>query len=308
MMKVQILLSTYNGQKYLAQQLDSILGQTYSNWCLLIRDDGSSDETATIAEDYVKRYPDRIRFISEENRGACQSFLALAQQADEQCDYYAFCDQDDVWKEDKLERAVRALEKEQAENLPLLYCSALEVVDERLDVLFCKDLSVYAERLGFGNALVENVCTGCTMVLNICSLAALRELPGSVAEHILMHDWWVYLYVSCFGRVIYDSYAGISYRQHQNNVVGETPGGFKKLCHKIQTFRGNRGKLRGQMAAFGEMYGNRMPQEKRELLMECLNLHGHPRKRLALARSGRIYRLNRRNQLVCKLLIILDFL
>lgn len=309
--KVQILLSTYNGERYLQEQLDSIIKQSYADWVLTIRDDGSTDGTLKIVEKYVQKYPDKINYFSDANIGACQSFLALADQADKSCVYYAFCDQDDVWKEDKLERAVQQMvksEEQQGNDKPVLYCSALDIVDENRRFIQKKDMSIFSSRMRFGNALVENVCTGCTMVVNKLLLESVQNLSKEFMDKILMHDWWMYLYASCFGVVIYDSYSGIQYRQHQNNVVGEKVGFFSRLWSKLSVFFRNRGKLMGQIEVFYKAYGEQMPVQDASLVQDCLTMKGHFRKRIYMAVKGTVYRLSRQNNLICKLLILADLL
>ena len=309
--RVQVLMSTYRGARYLREQLDSIIRQSYDNWFLTIRDDGSADETVSILKEYADAYPQKIRYETQENVGACRSFIQLAKQEAGSASFYAFCDQDDVWKEDKLQRAVEAIERVQegcAEDVPVIYCSALDVVDEQLQRIQTKDLSVFQPKMTFANALVENVCTGCTMVINEAALRGLCDISQDMSDKILMHDWWLYLYGTCFGRVIYDSYAGILYRQHQNNVIGETVSPLGKMWRKIISFRGNRGKLRGQIEAFYQIYGAEMPHEQVSLVQTCLSMDGHFLKRVKMAGSGVVYRLSCQDNLICRLLILAGWL
>lgn len=309
--QVQIFMSTYNGEKYLREQLESIALQSCQNWKLRVRDDGSSDGTINILKEYADKYPDKISYYTGDNMGACSSFLELAKEADSTCGYYAFCDQDDVWKKDKLERALRKLlcaERQNAGDMPVLYCSALDVVNEKLELINKKDLSSKKDRMGFGNALVENVCTGCTMMVNKSAVNGLRNLPEGVGNKILMHDWWMYLYASCFGVVVYDSYAGISYRQHQNNVVGETVNVFEKIRMKVRAFWGNRGRLRGQMQAFRMAYGEQIPKEKAKLINDCLGTEKNIVKRIAAAGGGMVYRLEDMDDFVCKVQMLMGLL
>ena len=121
MKKVQILMSTYNGEKYVDEQINSLLQQDHTNLEILIRDDGSKDSTVSILEEYNREYPN-IKLIIDENKGVISSFFELAMKASEEADYFAFCDQDDYWKPQKISRAVNLLEKE-SPNTPLLYFS-----------------------------------------------------------------------------------------------------------------------------------------------------------------------------------------
>ena len=110
MKKVQILMSTYNGEKYVNEQIDSLLQQDHTNLEILIRDDGSKDSTVSILEEYHKENPN-IKLIIDKNKGVISSFFELAMKASEEADYFAFCDQDDYWKPQKISRAVNLLER-----------------------------------------------------------------------------------------------------------------------------------------------------------------------------------------------------
>ena len=131
--RILVLVSTYNGERYLSQQLDSILNQKGVNVSVLVRDDGSSDNTIRILEDYEKRNQN-LHYYQGTNVGPIMSFFDLLNQA-KGYEYYAFCDQDDVWDDDKLSSAILLLDKE-PDSLPVLYCSNLKVVDENLN--FCR--------------------------------------------------------------------------------------------------------------------------------------------------------------------------
>lgn len=209
---VSVLISTYNGETFIAEQIDSILKQSHRNLDILIRDDGSGDGTLTLVERYAQK-DSRIRWLAEENLGVINSFFRLLSLASDASDYYALCDQDDYWLRNKLKRAIATLDRCPA-DVPAMYFSRLQIVDENLRLsrqtrapaLFCLE-----------NALVENFATGCTVVLNRAARElVLRNLP----HNCCMHDWWIYLLVLSKGRVYYDAYAGILYRQHDRNSVG----------------------------------------------------------------------------------------
>ncbi|TCO80518.1 glycosyltransferase involved in cell wall biosynthesis [Plasticicumulans lactativorans] len=209
---VSILMSTYNGEAFLAEQIDSILKQSHRELELLIRDDGSRDGTLALVERYAHK-DGRVRWLAEDNLGVTRSFFRLLGLARDTSAYYALCDQDDYWLRNKLRRAVATLERCPS-DVPAMYFSRLRIVDEnlrpsrqtRVPALFCLE-----------NALVENFATGCTIVLNRAARdLVLRNLP----RECCMHDWWIYLLVLSKGRVFYDAYAGILYRQHGRNSVG----------------------------------------------------------------------------------------
>lgn len=213
MKKVNVLMSTYNGEKYLSEQLDSILNQKEVEVIIDIRDDGSKDSTINIINEYVAK-DSRIKLHTGKNVGPIQSFFSLLEYASP-CDYYAFCDQDDYWESNKLLSAVEKLE-EFDNNRPLLYCSNLKIVDK--DLQFCR-LS-HSHPVDTSNkycSLVDFNVVGCTQVFNKSAKLFVLEHLSSTS---LMHDSWMYLLCSFFGKVVYDNVPHILYRQHSENVIG----------------------------------------------------------------------------------------
>ncbi|MGT2847115.1 glycosyltransferase family 2 protein [Streptococcus massiliensis] len=217
-MKVNILMSTYNGEKFLEQQIESIQQQTFPDWNLLIRDDGSSDATVQIIERFVKQDP-RIRFINEAgegNLGVIKSFHRLLDF--EAADYYFFSDQDDVWLPDKV--AMQMLTAAEYEtDQPLLVYTDLKVVDQDLNVVH---ESMIRAQSGHANTellqeLTENTVTGGVSMINH-SLA--RLWTGKEQHALLMHDWYLALLATAFGHLVYLDQAGELYRQHDSNVLG----------------------------------------------------------------------------------------
>ena len=134
MKKVQILLSTYNGEKFVEEQIESLLNQDYQNINILIRDDGSKDQTKSIIKRYKTNYPEKISVMDDSNIGVKKSFMKLIEQASESADYIVFCDQDDYWEPKKISRLVEVMEKEDQE-IPLMYFSKLNIVDSQLNYL-----------------------------------------------------------------------------------------------------------------------------------------------------------------------------
>jgi glycosyltransferase involved in cell wall biosynthesis len=209
---VTVLLSTYNGANFLPAQLDSILGQSYPNVVVRVRDDGSSDETCAILRAYEQSHAS-ISVDYGKNVGLVSSFLALLAAADSTSEFFAFCDQDDVWLRTKVETAVAAL-ADQPSDQPLLYCSAVEHVDADLNHLGYSR----AGRLGFGNALVEGTAVyGNTVVMNRKTREIVLEKPPRTA---LAHDHWLYLVVVALGKVIYDPQPSLKHRLHGANACG----------------------------------------------------------------------------------------
>lgn len=219
---IDILLATYNGEKYIGEQIESVLNQDYGDFRLIIRDDASADRTADIIRHYEKRYPDKIYFsVNKENSGcAGANFFAMLKEA--RGDYVMFCDQDDVWFPDKVSKSlkkIRKAEKKLGEATPLLLHTDLTVTDESLNV---KAKSMFAyQHLNFNSVsvkklMVQNVATGCTFMLNRALADRLVYTPQSVP----VHDWWIALYTACCGRVIFLNEPTLFYRQHGTNICG----------------------------------------------------------------------------------------
>lgn len=210
--RVLVLVSTYNGERFLRQQLDSIIGQQGVDVSVLVRDDGSSDSTIQILDEYAIKYPN-FQYYQGTNAGPCMSFFDLLKHA-EGYDYYAFSDQDDVWDEDKLIRAVSFIRQKPLTH-PVLYCSNLKIVDENL--AFCRNAqSSFNPQLKY-SALVDFYAVGCTEVFNQAAADLTKE---HIRTDCIMHDSWIFMICIFWGNVIYDRDSRINYRQHSNNVVG----------------------------------------------------------------------------------------
>lgn len=243
MKKVQILMSTYNGETYLSRQIESILTQTYPEIRLFIRDDGSKDHTIDILKEYEKK-SEQITVIYGENVGVNESFFSLLKMSD--ADYTAFADQDDIWLPDKVKAAVERLEQTRG---AALYASNKILVDENDNVI--KENDGRKKIPSFSNALVESICTGCTIVMN---KELTEQLKAHIPKNAVLHDWWCYLLASYLGTVIYDENAYIWYRQHENNVVGAADGVLKKIKFNVHYILKNKGKLKKQLVEFSNFY------------------------------------------------------
>ncbi|URZ87764.1 glycosyltransferase family 2 protein [Floricoccus penangensis] len=215
-MKVNIVMSTYNGEKYLSEQIESIQNQTFSDWTLLIRDDGSTDNTVDIIKKYVSE-DNRIKFINEEktkNLGVINSFYSLIKY--NQADYYFFSDQDDYWLPEKVELTLNEAQKHN-NSKPIMYYTDLKVVDKNLNVL---NESMIRSQSSHANTkliqeLTENTVTGCVSMIN----HTLAE-KWNTTDNIIMHDWYLALLASALGELVYIDKPTELYRQHDSNVLG----------------------------------------------------------------------------------------
>jgi len=297
---VIILMATYNGSKYLPQQLDSILAQSYDNWRLLIRDDGSGDETLNILKDYQKK-DTRISILDNQGKklGVIGNFFELIKSAPES-DYYALSDQDDYWYPQKLEHAVACLEQNMSDKMkPLLYCGAKEIADENLNVQEIS--SFHHPKLTWQSALVENLCTGCTCVFN----NTLRKLAVAYTpKRCVMHDWWLYLLAVGLGEVWYDEKAYIKYRQHGNNVCGDINSGWRLLRYRIQQLFAKRGQIYEQTQEFINQFGVLLAKRNLKIARLLVASKYSMKARRLLLHKHLVYRQTPKDTSIVKFLVL----
>ena len=206
---VAVLLSTHNGERYIAAQLASILSQSHADIRVVVRDDGSTDGTMPLVQAMAAE-DSRVRVVAGPRIGWGGSFMELLASSGE-ARWFAFSDQDDVWLPDKLSRAVTALAPLDDER-PALYGSAMVHVSDELRWL---SATVIPRRMSFENALVQNVVPGCTMVFNRAARALCLERVPTPA----VHDWWLYLVTAAFGTVIFDDAVTVLHRVHDDNAT-----------------------------------------------------------------------------------------
>jgi glycosyltransferase involved in cell wall biosynthesis len=233
---VTILLCTLNGERFLAEQLASIKSQTFKNWKLIASDDGSRDRTRSILAAFQKSCgPGKVEIIGGPQRGATANFLFQVCAENLLSEYYAFCDQDDVWDADKLERAIDALEHTDS-SIPTLYGSRTRLIDEAGNEIGFSPL--FHRKPEFRSALVQSIAGGNTMVFN----QKARELVVFCGADVDVpsHDWWLYQVTSaCGGHVHYDAHPSVRYRQHAHNVIGANAGWTARM-HRLHMLRQGR--------------------------------------------------------------------
>ena len=269
MSKISILLSTYNGEQYLKAQLDSLFSQSYKNFKLIARDDGSSDKTLEILKSYdIELLP------SNENLGVKCSFETLLKYAFENsdADYFMFCDQDDVWNQDKVKLTLQKMyEMEKLyKNTPILVHTDLEVVDENLHTInpsFMKLQNLNEKKNRLNNLLIQNTITGCTVMIN----KDLAKLCLPMSSNAIVHDWWVGLVASYFGKIGYLQQSTIKYRQHTSNTIGAKGfdiGFVLKSISKKVSLGGNISQSKG----FFQQFKNELDEDTIEMLQEFISL------------------------------------
>jgi glycosyltransferase involved in cell wall biosynthesis len=219
--QVNILLATYQGGLYLREQLQSLMQQSYPHFHIFIRDDGSTDQTLMIVDQFQQAFPQRISVISSSQRlGVKANFSALMQHA--KAPYIMLCDQDDVWLPHKIEvslREIKKMESRYGTQTPLLLHTDLKVVNSDLSLIHSSfwrysKLNPYATSLN--SLLSRNIVTGCTLMMN----QALLQLSLPIPEECLMHDWWIALVAATFGSIGVIKEPTMLYRQHGKNTVG----------------------------------------------------------------------------------------
>jgi glycosyltransferase involved in cell wall biosynthesis len=224
MQTVDVLLATYNGARFLSELLRSIEAQTHPDWRLIVRDDGSNDDTPAILAEFAHRHADRVRLVRDGRRrlGACGNFAALLEASE--APYFMFCDQDDVWLPEKIAallHSLQQLETRRGSQTPLLVHSDLVLVDDALCILhqsywrYARLLYPSARRSP-ARLMLRNYVTGCALIAN----AALRRAALPIPPEARMHDWWVALVAAVLGEVAEHRTPTVLYRQHQKNELG----------------------------------------------------------------------------------------
>lgn len=256
--KVAVLLSTYNGEKYVGAQIHSILTQSYKNLVLVVRDDGSSDKTVKIVKEYMENYSN-IKLFEGKNLGFIKSFFELLKL--EKADYYAFADQDDVWLPDKIALAVKSLNKLD-DSKPNMAFSNSDYYD--VDMKLIKE-GEKGKTFSFTNSLYECVTQGMTMVINQKTKDTVLDY---MPERVFFHDWWVYMICSGMGNVAYDDVTTVKYRRDGKNATAEGESFIKLLIWRIKNLFGKDGLLdiRIQQSEYKKLFYDKLSDENKAIL------------------------------------------
>lgn len=260
MQTVQVLISTYNGEKYIKKQIDSLLNQIGVKVKILVRDDGSTDSTKAILEQYSKL--GKLKWYEGKNLRTAHSFLDLMKNAND-VEYYAFCDQDDIWDNDKLIIAIESLKKFN-KNEPIMYFSNARLIDKN-DNDLNKNHIKNNPRITLKNSFLQNIALGCTIVFNKEALK--KAILADESTDIVMHDAWVYRICMALGKVVYDPMPHIGYRQHQNNVIGGSESVLKKYKSRIFNIsKSNLFKKSKRIKVFLDIYGDMLSKDTLETI------------------------------------------
>lgn len=276
MAEVSIVMATYNGAAYLEEQLESLFKNTYTDWILEVSDDGSTDKTLEILEECQKRYPDKIIIYSNyEQLGATRNFLEAAVRAKGK--YVMFCDQDDVWLPDKIEKTLAFMKEREkiAGNVPVAVFTDAKPVDAVLRTIhesFFAYNVLDVTKTDLPHLLIENKVIGCTTMVNRNLLNRITDFPNCAR----VHDWWVALIASVFGDLAYLDEVTMLYRQHGNNVVG-SQSFFSYLIDRIKNIKIQRNaliKTEKQAWEFYEIYKQYILEEQAQILQDFAYIHG----------------------------------
>ncbi len=279
---ITILLAAYNGGDYIKEQLESIKNQTYKDWHIIVRDDKSKDDTAAVVEKFAGENKGKVTlFVNDPATGAAKKNFARLLNDAKECDYVMCCDQDDVWKPDKLEKSInkmKQLEDRYGKNLPILVHGDVEVVDDSLQVISPSmfQLSGIPSDTKLSRLIIQNNVTGCTMLMNHTLVKNI--IPMVQEKDIIMHDYVIALYAAVFGKTGVIKEPLLSYRQHGDNSVGAKNS--KSISYLYGRFREGKAGYhkmmtasRKQIALFLEKYGDDM--KKAGLTKEYELMHGY---------------------------------
>lgn len=284
---IVVLMSTFNGEVYVSEQIESILNQIGVSVHILIRDDGSIDHTPEIIEKYSEIYPQKIKFIRGENCGFANSFSKLVSIALEEypyIKYFSFSDQDDIWLSDKLISAINQIENRELQlNKPIVYCSNTKLVNNDLQEI---GLGWDPERTQISkeSSLIQNYATGCTMVFNRIAADYYRNF---MPQKLRVHDFYLYQLGIFLGIVIWDPIPHILYRQHGTNQIGR-PNLIGRMKNRLKgNFR--RHILEGQNRNLYKAICSQLSLDDKNLFLKFINYRDNIASKLSLLFDFKIH-------------------
>jgi len=294
MEKVQVLMSTYNGEKYIIEQVKSILTQNNIKVNILVRDDCSTDSTKKIIKDLG------LRVIEGKNLKPAKSFMELIRNSDDNYKFYALSDQDDFWLPEKLNRAIKRI-TEFEQTKPIVYFSTKKITDEKLNFLY---LLKESEEISLESAMIKNIATGCTIVFNNKMMQYLKQY---IPKDIEMHDAWIYrLCLALDGIAIYDEESFIFYRQHCNNVVGAAETMQKKIIRRVNSLI-NPKRYRESMAKeIINGYKKYLTNDNYKILNDFANYRNSIKSKLNLLFNKKIKLNNIKENIIFKIAVVLN--
>jgi glycosyltransferase involved in cell wall biosynthesis len=300
--KFTILMATYNGEKYLKEQLDSIYSQDYKHWALYISDDGSKDNTLNILYDYNKLLNNKFVILDGPKQGFCQNFLSLCNKVEPKTDFYVWSDQDDIWLHNKLSHILNILDPID-NKIPVLYSGRTILVDKNNNQYGLSPLLNY-KPLEFKNSLVQCCGGGNTMVFN---RPALELIKLGYKSDLFSHDWWAYQIISgSGGKIIFDVIPLVRYRQHESNLIG-IKFSFNSKLYRLNNLisRIYRKRIEKNLNTLS-LYNKYLTDDNKQVLNNLLIVHNsnNPLKRLLLLYKTKIYRQNFHHQLALYLMAL----
>ncbi|WP_242205730.1 MULTISPECIES: glycosyltransferase family 2 protein [unclassified Pseudomonas] len=302
--EVAILLCTYNGKAFLKSQIDSFVEQTHKKWTLYISDDGSTDGTLSILEEYKALIEEnRIRLFTGPRAGFAENFMSLIRNAEINADFYAFSDQDDIWFKDKLERSIHQLH-ESPQHLPAMYCSRTRLIDEENNIIGFSP--IFTRPPTFQNALIQSIAGANTMLINSRARNILSCIPQDM--DIIAHDWLTYLVTSgCGGNVVFDVQPTLDYRQHSANVIGANIGFKDSILRLGKVFEGQFRIWSDANVAILEYLQDHLTETSKKTLYEFTQSRNSSiLTRLRLANKSGIYRQTLKGNISLFLAVLLN--
>jgi len=303
--RVAILVCTFNGVRFLKEQLESFIRQAHKNWVIYVSDDGSTDGTLEILKQYqILLGVDRVFIFHGPRQGFGKNFFSLINNREILADYFAFSDQDDVWHDDKLSKAISSLSSFDPQK-PLLYCSRTQLIDSKGRTTGFSPL--FTKPPCFRNALVQSIAGANTMLMNSRARRLLQQVDGD-ANVIVAHDWLAYLVISgCGGTVVYDPESTLNYRQHDGNLIGANASLANQISRIRKMLSGRFKEWTSNNLSALACVSNQLTKENQQLLLDFeLARNSYLFKRIRLMKKTRVYRQTLKGNISLKVAVVFN--